>query len=135
MNNSIWPIDQTQTSQSGPESKGHERVLHILQTPRLKPHHQLQFDVICRTKTSLWGQQMNAQSFRNVWSEQKSSAQVGQRSPDKDFIFLVTLVQGGSCESGSFLLQKPGLHIFKGSGQQGLGWSLIWSPSPAYHLL
>ena len=36
---------------SGHGSNGNERVLHIPQTPRLKPHHQMLFNVILRTLT------------------------------------------------------------------------------------
>ena len=41
---SIWPIDEiltgiTTPDQSGPESNGNKEVLHISQTPWLKPHH------------------------------------------------------------------------------------------------
>ena len=53
MNSSIWPIDGTLTgttypSQSGSESKGNERVLHILLTSGLEPNHQMQFSVFKR---------------------------------------------------------------------------------------
>ena len=52
MNSSIWPIDRPQTStttlgHSGPGSN--KRVLQIPQTPRLHPHHQMQFNAISRT--------------------------------------------------------------------------------------
>ena len=35
--------------QSGPGSNGNEGVLHIPQTLRLEPHHQMQVNVIHRT--------------------------------------------------------------------------------------
>ena len=44
MNSSVWPMDETQAGattpvQSGFESNGNEGVLHISQTPGLKPHY------------------------------------------------------------------------------------------------
>ena len=50
---SIWPLDggltgTTTPVQSGLESNANEGVLHIPQTPRLEPHHQIQFSVIPR---------------------------------------------------------------------------------------
>ena len=50
LNSSIWPIDGNQIGtttpgHNGPESDGSEGVLHILQTPGLEPHHQMQFSV------------------------------------------------------------------------------------------
>ena len=43
----------TTLSQSGPGSNGNEGVVHIPQTPRLKPHHQIQFNVILITLRNL----------------------------------------------------------------------------------
>ena len=53
VNNSVWPMDMTLTTittrgQSGTESNSNEGVLHILQTPRHGPHHQIQFNVILK---------------------------------------------------------------------------------------
>ena len=51
LNSSIWPKDGTQIGstilgQSGPESNGKDEILPISQTPRLAPHHQMQFNVL-----------------------------------------------------------------------------------------
>ena len=53
-NSSIWPIDETLTDttnliQNEAESNGYKVVLHIPQT-RLEPHHQMQFNVISKTR-------------------------------------------------------------------------------------
>ena len=53
LNSPIWPINETLTGttilgQSGHENNVNEEVLHIPQTPRLEPHHQMQFSVIPR---------------------------------------------------------------------------------------
>ena len=55
---SIWPIDGILSGtivagQCGPGSNGYEEVLYISQTPRLKSHHHMQFNVITRTLKSL----------------------------------------------------------------------------------
>ena len=43
LNSSIWPIDETLTSETSPrlESNDNEEVLDIAQTPILEPHHQM----------------------------------------------------------------------------------------------
>ena len=53
LNSSNWAIDGILTGtvtlgQSGPESNGNEVALHIPQTLRQEPHHQMQFSVIIR---------------------------------------------------------------------------------------
>ena len=55
----IWPIDETlagitHPGQSEPENKENEGVLHISQTPRLEPHHQMQFNVTTRSSDILY---------------------------------------------------------------------------------
>ena len=51
MNISILSTDGTLTGtiapgQSGPENNDNEELFHILQTPGLQPHHQMQLYVI-----------------------------------------------------------------------------------------
>ena len=41
--------DPNNTSQSGPGSNANERVLHILQSPGLESHYQMQFSAIHKT--------------------------------------------------------------------------------------
>ena len=53
LNSSFLSIDETLTGtttpgQSGPENDSNEGVHNILQTPRLEPHHQMQFSVTPR---------------------------------------------------------------------------------------
>ena len=54
LNSFTWPIDETLTvtttqGHGGPENNGNGEVLHITPTPRLEPHHQIQFNVILKT--------------------------------------------------------------------------------------
>ena len=45
---SPW-LDYITLSPNGPETNGNEVILHILQAPRLKLYHQMQFNAIPRT--------------------------------------------------------------------------------------